>query len=155
MITFRERKISAHHNYLVNNLLTTGFLVGNPDSKDGFYFLADRVLPGQGTALISARLFDEKGSLLVDFTRNQIVDNPSGCALQSIPGGFRMLRSSGDVLLELRTQSFANGYLTRIKTKSFDEKCTLRLEPLGESIEVHGKVKLNLETPLNLIPDRS
>jgi len=46
-IRFRESKISAHHNYLVNDMLTPGFVVGDPGSGKGFYFLADFVLPGE------------------------------------------------------------------------------------------------------------
>jgi hypothetical protein len=44
MVKFRESKISAHHNYLVNDLLTPSFVVGDPNSGKAFYFLADLVI---------------------------------------------------------------------------------------------------------------
>ena len=147
MIEYGESKISAHHNYLVNNVLTPGFVVGDRDSQNDFYFLADLVYPGESTPRISARLLDEKGVFLVELNWNRMIKNPGSCSYGSITEGFRIMRPSGETLLEVRTQSFPNGYLTRITARLFDENGVLRMEPMGESIQVHGMSELVLEMP--------
>ena len=152
MIKFKESKISAHHNYLVNDLLTSGFFVGDPNSRDAFYFLADPVLPGGRTPCISARLMDEKGKLLLELNGNRIGENPGGCSYHPLSGGFRILHASGEPLLEVLTQNFPRGLLSRIKARLFDENGDLRMEPLGESIQVHGEVHLVLENPFTFSP---
>lgn len=149
MIEYRESKISAHHNYLVNNMLTPGFVVGDRDSQNKFYFLADLVYPGESTPRISARLMDEKGIFLVELNWNRIIENPGRCSYRSIAGGFRIVHPSGETLLEVRTQSFPNGYLTQIIARLFDENGILRIEPMGESIQVHGVSKLVLDEPFS------
>ena len=149
MIEYQESKISAHHNYLVNDLLTPGFVVGDPNSQKGFYFLADLVLPGESTPRISARLLNEQGALLLELSWNRIGKNPEGCTYQSLPGGFRVMSSASEPLLEVRTENFPKGYLTRIKARLFDEKGELRMGPLGESIQVHGEANLMLHTPFS------
>ena len=149
MIEYGESKISAHHNYLVNNMLTPGFVVGNRDSKNNFYFLADLVYPGESTPRISARLLDKKSAFLVELNWNRIIENPGSCSYGSIAGGFRIMRLSGETLLEVRTQSFPNGYLTFITARLFDENGALRMEPLGESIGVNGVSELVLEAPFS------
>ncbi len=138
MIKYEESQVSAYHNYLVNEMLTPGFLVGDQDSIEGFSFLADIVPPIEKTARISGRLLDENGHLLLKLNVNRITDNPSGCSFQSVPGGFRILDSSEESLLEVRTHIFTNGLLTRIKARLFDEHGAIRIEPLGESIQVYG-----------------
>ena len=85
-----ESRISAHHNYLVNNVLTPGFALGHPGKKRDFYFLADVVLPGESTPRISGRLFDAHGDLLLELNWNRIGENPGGCSYRSTPGGFRI-----------------------------------------------------------------
>ena len=149
MIEYRESKISAHHNYLVNNMLTPGFVVGDRDSQNKFYFLADLVYPGESTPRISSRLLDEKGIFLVELNWNRIVENPGSCSYRSIAGGFRIMHLSGETLLEIRTQSFPNGYLTHITARLFDENGVLRMEPMGESIQVHGMSGLVLDEPFS------
>jgi hypothetical protein len=150
LIKQRESKISAHHNYLVNEMPTPGFVVGNPDKKEGFYFLGDIVLPGESTPRISCRLLTEgSGDLLLEVNWNRIQSNPKGCIHHSIPGGFKVVHSSGDVLLEVRTQAFANGYLTRIKARLHDEKGDLRVEPFGDSIRVYDAEKPVLDSPFS------
>ena len=149
MIEYRESRISAHHNYLVNHMLTPGFVVGDRDSQNNFYFLADLVYPGESTPRISARLFDEKGVSLVELNWNRIIENPGSCAYRSIPEGFRIMGLLGEILLEIRTQSFPNGYLTYINARLFDENSVLRMEPMGESIKVHGVSELVLEAPFS------
>lgn len=149
MIKFLESKISAHHNYLVNNLLTPGFVMGDPNSEEGFYFLADIVPPGESTPRISARFLDEQGDLLLELRENRIDENPGRCICQSPSGCFRIIDSSSKPLLEARTQNFPNGHLTHIKTRLLDEHGDLRAEPLGESIQVHGEAKLVLEAPFS------
>ena len=141
-IRFRESKISAHHNYLVNDMLTPGFVIGDPGSEKGFYFLADFVLPGESTARISARLLAENGDLLTELKWSRLGKNPSGCLFQSLSSGFKVLApSSGEPILEVRTEQYANGYLTRIRGRFFDENGRLRVEPHGDSIRIHGRVK--------------
>jgi hypothetical protein len=150
MVEFTESGVSAHHNYLVNDRLTPGFVVGNPNSDNGFFFLADFLLPGQDTPLISTRLVTKKGDTLLELYLNDMTDNPKGCTVQSLPRGFRILNSSSESLLEVLTQDFPMGHLTRIKARLFDERGDLRISPLGESIQVHGEAKLILDTPFVL-----
>ena len=147
MIEFTESRVSSHHNYLVNGRLTPGFVVGNPNSDSGFFFLADLLLAGQDTPLISTRLVNEKGDTLLKLSLNNITDNPAGCTNQPLPRGFRILDSSSEPLLEVLTQDFALGHLTRIKTRLFDEQGDLRIGLLGESIQVHGEANLILDAP--------
>jgi len=149
MIEYGESKISAHHNYLVNNMLTPGFVVGDRNSQNGFYFLADLVYPGESTPRISARLLDEQGVFLVELNWNRIIENPGNCSYRSIAGGFRILSFASEKLLEVHTQIFPNGYLTRINARLFDENGVLRMEPMGESIQVHGVSELVLEAPFS------
>jgi len=143
----RESKISAHHNYLVNDALTPGFALGNPGSKDGFYFLADVVLPGESTPRVSARLYDHEGEFLVELVWNRIKANPGHTRFQSLPNGFRLLYPSGEAILSVQTERFTNGYLSRIQGKLYDEKGGLRMEPSLESVTVYGKASLTLESP--------
>ena len=147
VIRYRESRISAHHNYLVNDLLTTGFVVGDPNSRKGFWFLADFVPPGESGPQISARLLNRGGDLLLEMDRGRIGENPEGCTHQSFSGGFSIMDPSAKPLLEVRTQNFPLGCLTRIKAGLFDEHGDLRVEPLGESIQVHGATNLVLDTP--------
>lgn len=147
-IIYRESKISAYHNYLVNNMLTPGFVIGDPGSKTGFYFLARPVLPGEFLPGISARLLDEAAALLLELDFNEILKNPAGCFNESISGGYCIHQPSGQPLLEVRTHEFTNGYVTRLKARLFDERGNLRIEPLGESIQIHGEANLALEGPL-------
>jgi len=149
VIKYREGQISGHHNYLVNDMLTAGFVVGDPDSPKGFYFLCNPVLPGESMPRISARVFDEQGLMLLELASNRMGENPGGCASQSIPGGDRFLGSSGELLLEVRTEGFTNGYLTRIKARLFDEHGDLRIGDHGESIQVQGEADMaHISTPL-------
>jgi hypothetical protein len=152
LLKHRESLISAHHNYLVNNMLSPGFVLGDPGSKEGFYFLADLVLPGESTPRISARLFDGSGGLLLELSWNRITENPGSCSHQSISGGFRLLHPSGESLMEVHTRSFANGYLTRIQGRLHDQEGTLRMEPSYEGIQVHGDARLALDSPYKMNP---
>ena len=148
MIKYRESKISAHHNYLVNEMPTPGFVVGTPDKREGFYFLGDRVLPGESTPRISCRLLTKDSmDLLLELHWNRIQSNPQACVHLSIPGGFQITYPSGDIILEVRTQVFANGFLTRIKAKLYDEAGVLRIEPLGDSIRVYDAEEPILDSP--------
>lgn len=145
---YRESHISAYHNYLVNGMLTQGFVVGDPSSNNGFFLLADIVPPGETTPRISARLMDEEAHLLLEFEVNRIVENPGKCSIEPTLDGYRILRSSGDALIEVRTKAFANGYLTLIKARLFDEHGHLRVETRDESIWVHGGAYLPLAAPI-------
>ena len=90
---------------------------------------------------------NEKGDTLLKLSLNNITDNPAGCTNQSLPRGFRILDSSSEPLLEVLTQDFALGHLTRIKARLFDEHGDLRIGPLGESIQIYGEAKLILDAP--------
>lgn len=144
---YQESLISAHHNYLVNGMLTQGFVVGDPKSNKGFFLLADIVPPGETTPRISARLMDEEAQLLLEFDINRIDKNPGKCSIEPTSDGYCMLCSSGNALLEVRTKEFANGYLTLIKARLFDEHGHLRIETRDESIWVHGEANLSLAAP--------
>jgi len=148
MIEYRESIVSAYHNYLVNDMLTPGFLVGDPNSQNSFFFLADLVQPGQTPPRISARLLDKQGKCLVELNENEIRENPGGCIQRTVPGGSCILLPSKATLLETNTRSFANGYLTTIKATLLDEKGNPRIEPLGESVQIQGEAELNLGSPL-------
>ena len=144
---FRESLVSAHHNYLVNQMLSPGFLVGNPDSKDEFYFLADVVPPGESEPKIHARLYDAHGVFVLEMEPKSIVTNPIGCLRQSFPAGYRIVLPSGETLLSVQTEAFANGFLTRIQGKLFDREGKLRIEPYYDAIQVHGEAGLTLASP--------
>jgi hypothetical protein len=148
MLKFHESLISAHHNYLVNRMLTPGFLVGDPNSREDFWFLADMVPPGAREPRIYARLYDSQALFLVEIRLNKIVENPSGCVYQAFPGGFRISYSPGDPLLIVQTESFANGFLTRVQGKLYDRHRMLRMGPSYEGVEVYGKAQLALDRPL-------
>ena len=150
MINFHTNKISAHHNYLVNSILTPGIMVGNPDSKNGFFFLADLVRPEDSHPLISARLMDEQGGLLVEISRNRISENQGFCSFQTISDGFSIKYPSGKSLLEVKTRKFTNGFMTCIKAKLYDEFSNLLIETSGESIIVHGD-SIPVEAPFRKI----
>jgi hypothetical protein len=139
MMEFRESPISAHHNYLVNGMLTQGFVVDDPESNNGFFLLADVVPQGETRACISARLMDEEAHPLLELKVNRIGENPGKCSTESAFDGYRILRSSGDVLIEVRTKAFANGYLTCIKARLFDEHGRLRIETRDESVWIQGE----------------
>ena len=152
MVKYRESRLSAHHNYLVNGMLTPGFAVGDPNAKKGFYFLADLVLPGESTPRISARIEDEQGLILLELNWNRIRKCREGYGHKSIQGGFCIEQPSGTPLFEVRTHSFAKGFVTWICGRLSDEQGRLRMEPLGESIQVHGKADLILESPFTYAP---
>jgi len=132
MIRKRESLISAYHNYLVNNMLSPGFFVGDPHSQDDFYFLADFMLPEEIVPPISARLFNIQGLFLLELNRSKIAENPRHCTLET---------------MEIKTQRFANGYLTRIKAKLYDRNKVLRIEPSYEGVQVYGEACLALDAP--------
>jgi len=139
MLKFRESLVSAHHNYLVNQMLTPGFVLGEPDSAEGFFFMGEPLSPPGVEPTVRGRLFDEMGAFLLRLEGQEAIENPGGCVLQKQAGGFRILYASGKPLLSVQTESFANGYLTRIQGKLFDRGGKVRAEPLLDSIQVFGK----------------
>ena len=147
MQEYKESLISAHHNYLVSGMLTPGFVLGEPGSEKGFYFLADPVLPGESTPRICARLVNEQGDTLVELKWNRIRSNPGGCSMKSVKGGFQLLDASGGLLFEVGTETFTNGYLTRIKGTLTDEKGHVRMERFEDGIRVHGSAAQALDRP--------
>jgi hypothetical protein len=147
MLKFRESLVSAHHNYLVNQMLSPGFSVGNPDSQDDFYFLADVVQPRENEPRIYCRLYDAQGKLILETDPKSISANPLACLRQSFPGGYRIVLPSGESLLSVQTESFANGYLTRIQGKLYDREGELRMEPYYDAIQIYGEAHLTLASP--------
>ncbi|MBN1103855.1 MAG: hypothetical protein JXL84_10615 [Deltaproteobacteria bacterium] len=145
MAGHRESLLSAHHNYLVNDMLSPGFVLGSPGSKEDFWFLADVVPPGEVVPRISGRLFSSEGEFLVSLRSSKVLDNPGGCVFQGVAGGFRLLHPSGEVFLSVHTQVFTNGYLTRIQGKLYDRDGTLRMESSFEGVKVYGEARLALE----------
>ncbi len=69
----------------------------------------------------------------------EVLENPGGCVLQKLAGGFRILYASGEPLVSVHTEAFANGYLTRIQGKLYDGEGKIRAEPTYDSIRVFGK----------------
>ena len=149
MIEYRESRISATHNYLANGIMTPGFVLGDPNDPEGFFFLADPVLPGESTPRICSRVFDDGGQMVVEIQWNRIRRNPGNVVQTFIPGGFRVDTPSGDVLLEVWTQHFANGYLTRMKARLFDQEGRLQTEPREEGLRILEEQALFLEAPFN------
>ena len=147
MLKTRESLVSAHHNYLVNQFLSPGFMLGDPDSKDEFYFLADVMRPGDSEPRIYCRLYDAQGAFVLEIEPKDIVENPLGCVRQSFPGGYRIALPSGEFLLSVQTESFANGFLTRIQGKLYDQEGKLRIEPAYDSIQMHGQACLTVRSP--------
>lgn len=144
----RESRISAHHNYVVNHMLTPGFVLGDPRSGQDFWFLADVVLPGKSTARISGRLFDMEGRPLLGLNSNRILENPGQCDYHAGSGGFQILDPSGKPLLAVHTQRFANGYITHIEGKSYDMQGRLRMETSYGGIQTYyGETISTLKDP--------
>jgi hypothetical protein len=148
MMGHRESLISAHHNYLVNDMISPGFLLAAPGSEEDFWFLADVISPGEVVPRISGRFFSSQGEFLASLRSCKVVDNPGHCAFQGTAGGFRLLYPSGEVLLSVHTQVFTNGYLTRIQGKLYDREGALRMEPSYEGVKVYGEARLALDSPV-------
>ena len=136
---YRESLISAHHNYLVDQMLTPGFVLGEPDGEDDFWLLADVLRPEEKAPFLSGRFYDPEGLFLVELRGHETVKNPGGCPFQKTGDGFQLLYPSGEVLLSVRTEAFANGHLTRIQGKLYDTKGLPRMEPSFESARVLGE----------------
>jgi len=144
MLKFRESLVSAHHNYLVNQMLSPGFLLGDLNSKEDFWFLADVVPVGMKEPSIHGRIFDRQGHFVLETGFNRIMENPQGCVIEPVAGGFQIRYAGGEPLLKVRTVSFANGYLTTIQGKLYDREGKIRVEPLLDGIQVYGKGTLAL-----------
>lgn len=148
MANLKQSLISAHHNYLVNDMLTPGFVLGDPRDTEGFWFVADMLRPGETVPRISGTFFDEKGRFLAELRSGSLVQNPGGCVFRPGAGGFGLTSSSGETLVSVHTQAFTNGYLTRIQGRLYDRNGTLRMEPSHEGVKVHGEARLALDAPV-------
>ena len=144
----KESLISAHHNYLVNDMLTPGFVLGDPGDAEDFWFVADMLKPGETVPRISGRLFDEKGRFLAALRSSRLAQNPGGCVLRPGAGGFGLVSSSAEMLLSVHTQAFTNGYLTRVQGKLYDRNGALRMAPSHEGAKVYGESRLALDSPV-------
>jgi len=149
-VKFRESIISSHHNYLINQMLIPGFILGDPHAGEEFWLLADVLLPGEKAPYISGRFYDQKGGFLLRMQGSEVVENPGNCVFQSFGEGFRLLQPAGEELLSLRTEAFANGYLTRIQGKLYDKRGSLRMESSFESAKVLGEIQRALNAPVRL-----
>ena len=147
MMNHNKSLISAHHNYMVSNMLSPGFVMGDPDSSEDFYFLADIVLQGESSPRISARLFDKKCIYLAELSCNRIIENPGKCSYHSIRDGFQILHPSGEPMLEIHTKTFTNGYLTYIHGRLYDRTGKLRMKKADEDLQVHTEDRLVLDAP--------
>ena len=78
----------------------------------------------------------------------EILENPGRCIRQNLAGGFRILYASGERLLSVHTEAFANGYLTRIQGKLYDRDGKIRVEPIYDSARVFGEKTFCLSSPL-------
>ncbi len=108
-LKFKESLVSAHHNYLVNQMLSPGFVLGNPDSKDDFYFLADVVRPGESEPKIYSRLYDAQGNFILETEPKRILENPLGCLRQPFPGGYRIVLPSGSPFSVFKPRALPTG----------------------------------------------
>lgn len=147
-VKYRESLISAHHNYLVDHMLTPGFILGEPDGGDDFWLLADVLLAEEKVPFLSGRFYDPGGRFLMDLRGGEVVQNPGKCLLQVSGEAFRLLYASGEVLLAAHTEAFANGYLTRIQGKLYDRKGLLRMEPSFDSGRVMDEAWRMLDSPV-------
>ncbi|MFO8088999.1 MAG: hypothetical protein R6U13_04125 [Desulfatiglandaceae bacterium] len=147
---FTESRISAHHNYVVNAMTTPGFALGDPGSKDGFFFLADPVLPGEKTHRVHGRLFEASGDKSLEILWNRIGDNPGGCRYELIDGGFKITHPGGEMFIEVSTYEFTNGYITYIRGLVFDEHGNPRMKPEGKGVRVLGNTQLVLDLPFTV-----
>jgi hypothetical protein len=129
-------------------MLTPGFLMGEPDTGDDFWLLANVVLPGEKAPCLSGRFYDEEGEFLLHLHSNKILENPGNGVFQSTGEGFNLLYPSGDMLLSVQTENFANGCLTRIQGKLYDRGGSLRMEPSFESARVFGDAEFALDAPV-------
>lgn len=146
-MNFKESLLSAHHNYIVNGLMTPGFVLGNPRSLDGFWFLADMLLPGESTARISGRFFDPEGRFFLLMKDNEIIEDPQGYSCLRRSEGLAVVSPSGEPILNVYTRHFANGYLTRLEGRLYDEEGKPRMEPVYGGIQVYGEARLALQSP--------
>jgi len=144
MLKFRESLVSAHHNYLVNQMLSPGFLLGDLNSKEDFWFLADIVPVGMKEPNIHGRIFDHQGRCVLAMGFSKITKNPQGCVIEPLAGGFQIRYAGAEPILRVHTVRFANGYLTRIQGKLYDREGEIRVEPLLDGIQIFGKGTLAL-----------
>jgi hypothetical protein len=154
-VKYRESLISAHHNYLINHMLTPGFILGEPDGEDDFWLLADVLLPEEKTPFLSGRFYDQENRFLLDMRGSEVFENPGRCLFQVSGDGFQLLYPSGEVLLAVRTEVFANGYLTRIQGKLYDRRGSLRMEPSFDSARVFGEARWPLDAPVRFQEKRT
>ncbi|MGE5841900.1 MAG: hypothetical protein ACM335_06465 [Deltaproteobacteria bacterium] len=144
MLKFHESLVSAHHNYLVNQALSPGFLLGELGAKDDFWFLADIVPAARREPTIHGRIYDSQGRYVLEMKFNRITENPKACVMAPLAGGFQVRWADGEPLLRVQTVSFANGYLTWIQGKICDREGKIRMEPFLDGIKVFGKATLAL-----------
>ena len=133
MIPYNDFEISAHHNYLVNDALMKEFVVGNPRSEKGGYLVAPSVPSHENRPRISARIVDSRGAVLFELVENHLGEKSHGHVLEFFESGFRIGNPAGESLLEVRTEAFANGYLTRVLGRVYDDQGKLVMEPYGDN----------------------
>jgi hypothetical protein len=143
----KESVISAYHNYRVNGMICSGFVLGDPDADQGFYFLADMVEPPQTRPSISARLFDRSSAMTVEILANHIITNPGGIVQISTPSGYRLLGPAKKIILEVSTRRLTNSYGTSLKARLVDEHGKRRMEPQAQGVAIYDAAIIGLKHP--------
>jgi hypothetical protein len=144
----KESIISAYHNYRVNGMISSGFVIEDPISNQGFYFLADVMEPPNTRPNISARLFDEAGALLVELRANQIINNPGGITQSFMSYGYRLSGPDKKLIMDVNTRRLTNSYMTSLSARLVDEHGRLRMEPQAHGVVIYDAAILGLKNPL-------
>jgi hypothetical protein len=134
----KSTMVSAYHNYLVERRLEMSFTVGDPEDKEGFFFVAHRVTPRDPIPLLSARLFNERGEFLLEMHRNRLTDNPMGFSFLDMREGCALLDTSLQALLFAEVKAFRNGFITIIRGTLHDEAGRLRLRGDHHGLHIIG-----------------
>jgi len=114
MLKFRESLVSAHHNYLVNQMLSPGFVMGILIQRMNSIFLLTRYRPGKRAEDLLS-VYDAQGNFVWKQKPKRLLWNPSVVFCQSFLAVIVGLFSLRGALVIVQTESFANGFLTRIQ----------------------------------------
>lgn len=150
MLQAKESRVSAYHNYLINGMLIPGMLIGGEKGGNGFYLLFDFVSPGGRMPLVNATIYGPQKDILARIKENELIENPGACSLHFRKGDFALSGPDNKAILVAKTHEFTNGYLTTINARLYDENGILRVEPLDNSIQVHGKANTALTRSISL-----
>ncbi len=150
MLNVKESRVSAYHNYLINGMLSPCMLIGEQNGGNGFYLLFDFVSPGGRMPLVNGTIYGPQKDVLARIKENELIENPGACSFHFIQGDFALSAPDNKAILVAKTHEFTNGYMTTINARLYDEKGILRVEPLGNSIQVHGEANTALTRSIPL-----